>query len=131
MKTSIVVALAVIAQAIGNTCLSKGMKEISSAGGDFSVMMLVQAMQTPIIWVGIVLLVSFFALFAAALSWADLSLVLPATAIGYVFNVFLAHEFLGEAVSPVRWAGTAVIFVGVVLVSRSGKAPGASGEEGR
>lgn len=122
MKTTIVLVLAVMAQAFGNTCLSKGMKYIASLGGageSFSLMMLVHAMETPLIWVGTVLLIVFFALFAAALSWADLSLVLPATAFGYIFNVALAHQYLGEPVSSTRWAGTVLIFIGVVLVSGS------------
>lgn len=128
MKTAIVVILAVLAQAVGNTCLSKGMKYIASlsgAGEGFSLMMLVQAMQTPLIWIGTVLLILFFGLFAAALSWADLSLVLPATAFGYILNVALANQFLGEPVSSTRWAGTVLIFIGVVLVAGS---PGSNKE---
>lgn len=124
MKTAIVVALAVLAQALGNTLLSKGMKSIAAMGdadAGFSIMMLVHAMQTPTIWFGTVLLVLFFALFAAALSWADLSLVLPVTAFGYILNVALANRFLGEAVSSVRWAGTVLIFTGIVLVAFSSK----------
>jgi uncharacterized membrane protein len=120
MKTAIVVTIAVLAQAIGNTCLSKGMKYLASGAGDsFSLMLLVEAMQTPLIWFGTALLIVFFAFFAAALSWADLSLVLPATAFGYILNVALAHHYLGEPVSSARWAGTVVIFIGVLLVSSS------------
>ena len=77
-------------------------------------------MQTPTIWIGTALLILFFALFAAALSWADLSLVLPATAFGYILNVALANQYLNEPVSQVRWAGTVLIFIGVVMVSSSG-----------
>lgn len=122
MKTAIVIALAVLAQALGNTILSKGMKTIAAAGGTggFSPMMLVDAMANPLIWLGTILLVLFFALFAAALSWEDLSFVLPATAFGYILNVLLAWHFLNEPVSPARWAGTVFIFAGVILVSGSG-----------
>jgi len=62
----------------------------------------------------------FFALYSAALSWADLSFVLPATAFGYVLNVWAGHYFLNESVSPARWVGAIVITLGVVMVSRSG-----------
>jgi len=123
MKTTIVLILSVIAQAVGNTCLSKGMKSIATtsdmAADGFSLLMLVQAMTSPIIWIGIILLILFFAFFAAALSWADLSFVLPVTSVGYVLNVFLAHQFLNEPVSTIRWAGTILICLGVVFVSRS------------
>lgn len=121
-KTLIVLTIAILAQAIGNTCLSKGMKNVASASGmssEFSIMLLVNAMQTPMIWLGTALLIVFFVFFAAALSWADLSLVLPASAFGYVLNVALASQYLHEPISTARWFGTLLIFAGVVMVSVS------------
>ena len=58
------------------------------------------------------LLIVFFALYSAALSWADLSFVLPATAFGYVLNVAAGYYFLNETVSPIRWAGAVIITAG-------------------
>lgn len=127
MKTAVAIVLAVIAQAIGNTLLSKGMKEIASMpafADGFSPMMLVCALQNPLIWTGIVLLIVFFACFLSTLSWSDLSFVLPATATGYVLNVFLASKYLDEPVSQYRWMGSILIVAGVALVSwSSGKPP--------
>lgn len=123
MKTVLVIALAVIAQAIGNTLLSKGMKIVASMpefADGFSMVMLAYALKNPFIWGGIVLLIVFFASFLSALSWADLSYVLPATAPGYILNVFFGGWFLGEPVSQTRWIGSALIFSGVMLVSLSG-----------
>jgi len=123
MKTALVITLAVTAQAVGNTLLSKGMKVVASMPSftdGFSFVMLAYAMKSPFIWGGIVLLIVFFASFLAALSWADLSYVLPATAPGYILNVFFGGWFLGEPVSQARWIGSALIFFGVMLVSLSG-----------
>jgi drug/metabolite transporter (DMT)-like permease len=122
MKTAIVIALAVLAQAVGNTLLSKGMKAIASMpafADGFSPMMIVAALQNPLIWTGIILLLVFFACFLSALSWADLSFVLPATASGYILNVFFANQFLGEPVSQARWLGSVLIVGGIALVSWS------------
>lgn len=122
MKTAIFLVVSVLAQAVGNTCLSKGMKAIaaSTQGADsFSMGLLMEAMGTPLIWLGIVCLIVFFGFFAAMLSWADLSFVLPASSFGYILNVASANYFLGEPVSLIRWAGTVLIVFGVVLVSRS------------
>jgi drug/metabolite transporter (DMT)-like permease len=129
MKTAIVIAVAVIAQAVGNTLFSKAMKSIAalpSFSDGFSLMMLVEAFRTPLIWVGVILLLIFFACYLSALSWADLSFVLPATASGYILNVFLAHQYLGEPVSPSRWFGSVLIVAGIILVSWSRRK---SGEE--
>jgi drug/metabolite transporter (DMT)-like permease len=124
MKTAIVVALAVLAQAVGNTFLSKGMKMIASMPAftdGFSPMMIVCALQNPLIWAGILLLLVFFACFLSALSWADLSFVLPATASGYILNVFFASQFLGEPVSQARWLGSVLIVGGIALVTWSSR----------
>ncbi|MEN6335524.1 MAG: EamA family transporter [Phycisphaerales bacterium] len=122
MKTTLVVGLAITAQAAANTLLAKGMKVIASTPSfseGFSPLMLVHAMQSPFIWAGIFLLVVYFAGFLSALSWADLSRVLPVTAIGYILDVLTGHYLLGEPVSLVRWTGSVIIVLGVALVSVS------------
>lgn len=130
MKTPIVLVLAMVAQAVGNTCLSKGMKAIASLNqaDEFSIVMLFRALESPMIWIGILCLLVFFAMFSVSLSWADLSFVMPALSFGYIVNVASAAYFLDETVSPVRWAGTLFIVVGVILVSKSGTGSGERGE---
>ncbi len=122
MKTTIVLAVAILAQSIGNVALSRGMKMVSGGANeaaDFSIGMIFQAMQTPSIWIGILLLILFFAMFSLSLTWADLSFVLPVISLSYILNVAMAHQFLGEHVSQTRWAGTLLICLGVILVARS------------
>jgi uncharacterized membrane protein len=133
MKTAVVLITAIVAQAVGDVCLTKGMKAIaslesSSTGFSEGLSQVshvaLQAIQSPMVWIGTLLLIVFFVLFSAALSWADLSFVLPATAFGYVLNVAAGNYFLGEAVSNRRWAGAVVITLGVLFVSRSGQRTG-------
>jgi drug/metabolite transporter (DMT)-like permease len=134
MKTAVVLLLALLAQAGGNVCLSTGMREMSAAsqlGGPGIVSLLLRGLANPTIWLGMGLLGVFFGLYAATLSWADLSVVLPATALGYVINVACGAYVLHEAVPPARWAGALLIGLGVCCVSWSerrtalpGKTPG-------
>jgi drug/metabolite transporter (DMT)-like permease len=130
MKTAAVLFIAIVSQAIGNVYLTKGMKAVASAeaasdggltgaAGRF-LQVALEAAQNPAVLIGTLLLIVFFALYSAALSWADLSFVLPATAFGYVLNVAAGHYFLSEPVTRARWAGAAIITLGVVFVSRSG-----------
>ena len=129
MKTAAVLIIAIVAQAAGNVFLTRGMKAIAApaTGSGLtgiaaqSLHAAVQVMQSPEVWVGTLLLIVFFALYSAALSWADLSFVLPATAFGYVLNVAAGHYFLDEKVTSVRWIGSLIITLGVVCVSRSGE----------
>jgi drug/metabolite transporter (DMT)-like permease len=60
--------------------------------------------------------VSFFA-FMAVLSTADVSFVVPATAVTYVLNTLGARVLLREHVNATRWAGAALVTAGVALVS--------------
>ena len=50
------------------------------------------------------------------LSITDLSFAIPATASGYIIETLLAHIVLGEYVSPMRWAGAALVAAGVALL---------------
>jgi len=79
---------------------------------------LIAAVFTPWIALGIVLLIGFFASYLTALSWADLTFVLPATAFGYVVIALLARFWLHEAISLERWAGILLITLGVGFVAQ-------------
>src|SRR5262249_24465046 len=110
-------------QAIGDVFLTRGMKALPSPAlgeGAGLLDLFAHGLQSPALWIGTALLIVFFALYSAALSWADLSFVLPATAFGYVLNVACGYYFLQETISSRRWIASLVITVGVVLVSRSG-----------
>lgn len=117
MKVASVLILAILAQATGNIFLSKAMKE---AGANFNTQSLIHIVENPMVWIGTALLIVFFILYSASLSWADLSFVLPASSFGYILNVALAHHFLQETVSPLRWFGTILIAIGVLLVAKAG-----------
>ncbi len=62
----------------------------------------------------------FYFLFLAALSWTDVTVALPMTAIEYGFAAILAIIILKESVSPVRWVGIALVIIGVILIARGG-----------
>jgi|WetSurMetagenome_2_1015567.scaffolds.fasta_scaffold381727_3 drug/metabolite transporter (DMT)-like permease len=122
MKTAIVLSAAMLSQTIGDVLLSRGMKQTDHlvwARPESWMDSLLKIIALPDVWLGTVFLILFFALFSAALSWADLSFVLPATSFGYVLNVAAAHLFLGEKVTMAKWAGSLLICAGVLAVSRS------------
>ena len=73
-------------------------------------------MLDPAVAAGIAMLI--FSLFTrmALLSIADLSFVLPVTAVGYVLAAALGKLFLHEEVTTVRWLAAFLIFAGVAVV---------------
>lgn len=121
-KTLFIMLLAITAGTIGDILLAKGMKEM----GDVSAMNLrgilsaaYQALTTPKLVIGTAMLAIFFFLWLAVLSWEDLSVALPMQALNYVLVAFLSQYFLGETVSPLRWAGTVLVCVGVIMITKS------------
>ena len=121
-KTLFIMLLAVTAGTIGDLLLAKGMKEM----GDVSAMNLrgmlaaaYQALTTPKLVIGSAMLAIFFFLWLAVLSWEDLSVALPMQALNYVLVAFLSQYFLGEVVSPLRWAGTILVCIGVMMITKS------------
>jgi len=122
MKTFIVLFIAICAQTLGDVCLTKGVKSIGEVNTLDPAKLFnigVQVFTNPLVWTGIAILTLFFGLYLIALSWADLSFVLPVTAFGYALNAFMSWRLLGEHVSFVRWAGTMIICLGVAVVSRT------------
>ncbi|MDD2335084.1 MAG: EamA family transporter [Geobacteraceae bacterium] len=121
-KTVVVMLLAVSAGTVGDLLLTKGMKEL----GDISAMNLrgilsaaYQALTSPKLVLGTAMLAVFFFLWLAVLSWEDLSVALPMQALNYVLVAFLSQYFLGEIVTPMRWAGTVLVCIGVIMITKS------------
>src|SRR5580698_5407113 len=112
-----VLALVAICAPLGDTLLDRGMSQMPaiSISHPFA---LITAVFTPWIVAGIALLIGFFASYLTALSWADLTYVLPATAFGNVIVALLAKFWLHEQISLARWAGILLITVGVGFVAQ-------------
>lgn len=69
---------------------------------------------------GTILSAVYFFLSLAALSWTNVTVALPMSAIEYGFAAILAVTLLKETVPPVRWAGIVLVIIGVVLIARGG-----------
>ena len=76
----------------------------------------IRAMFHPLVALGIVLLILWLLTRMTLFSWADLSFVVPVTAIGYILAAVLGHFFLGETVTRTNWLGTFLIFFGTAFV---------------
>jgi len=76
-----------------------------------------RALRQPCFLLGIALLaLNFFALLTL-LSWANVSFVIPTTALSYVVGALAAKQLLGERLTPLRWAGILLVSPGVALVT--------------
>ena len=123
LRVLIAMTLAAGSAALGQILVRKGMQQVGSLE-NYAPMALVsyfwQALCNGYVIFGTVFNAVFYFLFLAALSWTDVTVALPMTAIEYGFAAFLAVMILKENVSPLRWAGIALVVIGVILIARSG-----------
>jgi drug/metabolite transporter (DMT)-like permease len=112
----LILAFVSVSVPLGDAALSRGMTNLPPISMAHP-LSLIGAVFTPWIALGIALLIGYFASYLTALSWADLTYVMPATALGNVFVALLAHYWLHEDISWMRWMGIVMITVGVAFVA--------------
>jgi len=113
MKTWICTAVVVFSNVFGNFFMKRGLP--SELGGPLDY---IAVLFQPSVALGVLLLLLWMLARMALFSWADLSYVLPVTALGYVFVALAGKVFLAEHITAQRWAGIALIMLGVAVVGR-------------
>ena len=116
LRKYLVLAGVTLFSAIGDTLLSRGMKEVGSISLA-QVSHVILAIADPWVALGIFFLLAFFACYMTALSWADLTYVLPASSLGYVLLALIAKYQLHEQITTTRWLGILLITAGVGFVA--------------
>lgn len=122
LKTFALVLAAVVLGGIGHVMLSKGMRSMGDLTQVDSYRIgpkVARVVTSPWVLLGVALQACFFFLYVTLLSRADVSQLLPMTAMDYIVVALLAQALLAEVVTPVRWAGIGFIVVGVMLITRS------------
>jgi uncharacterized membrane protein len=120
--TWIFITAVVVFSSAGDVLLAKAMSGIGDLGrvrarlGILGLLRAVVTNGTFLAGIGAMALAYFSML--AALSWADLSLVAPATAsLTFVLTAILAKFFLQENVDKRRWVAVLLVCIGVVLLA--------------
>lgn len=114
-RVGAVLLLFIALKAVGNLFMAWGMKHFPQSMSTNPIPYL-RAMLDPFVALGVIALILALLVRMALLSLADLSYVLPVTAIGYIIAAFLGRTFLHETVSAQRWLGTILIFIGAMMV---------------
>lgn len=115
-KYLVLVGVAVFA-VTGDSLVSRGMKAVGGVSlHHLSGIVLV--VFRPEIALGVLFLLGFLSCYLAALSWADLTYVLPTTSVSFILLTLVAKFALHENVSIARWLGVLMISVGVGFVTQ-------------
>jgi drug/metabolite transporter (DMT)-like permease len=115
-----ILGLIILCSTAGDFFLKVGMSQVGHVHWQHP-LALITALFNPWVALGTVTLIVFFVSFMDALTWADLTYVMPATALGYVMTALVSAWVLHEHVSLYRWAGVCLISLAVGLVA-GGKA---------
>ena len=122
VKTYCMILIMVLFGPLGNTLLGKGMKSVGSAADWAPAQLphiLLEILTSPYVWLGVGSLLTFFVAYMLILSWADFSFVQPASSVAYLVVALLGYFYLGEKITVLRWAGIAVICLGVLVVGQT------------
>jgi drug/metabolite transporter (DMT)-like permease len=120
IKIWLALIVLVLADSAGNLFLTRGMKDVgavSTLNPRELWKVLVKVLSSPLLRMGIICMAITFFMFIALLSWADLSFIIPATALTEPVNMLGTKYILKEKVTKVRWISTFLICVGLVLIS--------------
>jgi drug/metabolite transporter (DMT)-like permease len=116
VRKYLVLLAVVIFGSCGDVCLGRGMRDFGAVTSA-NWRQLLTVLRNPWVAGGICLLILFFCSYLTALSWADLTYVLPATALSYIFMAVLARVVLHENVTAGHWLGIGLITLGVGFVA--------------
>ena len=115
--------LAVVAcSTIGDVLISHAMKRVGDVGHVWhrhgTVTVIRRMMSNGPLWLGVFFMALGFFSLMFALSWADVSLVAPASAsLTFLTNAIAAKFFLRENVDRRRWLAALLVACGVVLIA--------------
>ena len=135
IRVIVAIVIATAAGAVGQILLRKGMQIAGPLENYAPLPMLtyfVRAILQPYVLLGTAMSGVMYLALLAALSWTDVTVAFPLTALEYGFAAILAVTILKEAVPPLRWAGIAFVIIGVILISfGGGEEPIGGGQEAK
>jgi len=117
LRKYLVLAGVAVFAVTGDSLVSAGMKQVGRVALD-RLPNIILVVFHPQIALGILFLLAFFGCYIAALSWADLTYVLPTTSVSFILLTLVAKFILHENVSLARWLGVGLISLGIGLVSQ-------------
>lgn len=110
------ILLSISLAVMGQVFLKIGM---SSLKAQPAVTLIVKGLTTPLVLLGLFLYVLSALIWLIVLSRTELSFAYPFIGLSYILILIISWLFLGEDVRLIRWLGTLIICLGVILISRS------------
>ncbi len=119
VREVILFILVICAGTAGELCISRAMKQIGEVTNFHPATLLSvfrRSVQIKWFWLGLSLMATGFFSLLWVLSFANVSLVVPVSALSYAVGAFGGKVFLRERVTRERWMGILLVSFGVILV---------------
>lgn len=115
------ILISVLGGALGQILLKKGMSSMGplTLSLDQTLSILWKMVTNPYVILGLGIYVMGTVFWLTALSRVDLSYAYPFASISYVIMLLASWQLFNENISLMRLAGSVVIILGVILISRS------------
>jgi bacterial/archaeal transporter family protein len=120
MKTALMITIIVFSTAASDVLIARGARRVKSlfAFKLSEITVIARRIMSNVdLLSGVLMAAASFFAFLIVLSWADLSLVLPATSLSYVIATLGSKIVLRERINRLRWTGTFFVCAGVALIS--------------
>jgi bacterial/archaeal transporter family protein len=120
MKTALMITIIVLSTAASDILIARGSRQLrilSAFSPDETAAVGRRILSNLSLLSGIAMAALSFFSFLIVLSWADLSLVMPATSVSYVIATLGANIVLKERINALRWTGAVFVCLGVALIS--------------
>lgn len=113
------ILFSVFLDAVAQFCLKAGVNSVGEIGFGFNTLIRsgLELAINPWILAGLCCYAVSLVVWLIALSRTAVSIAYPMVSISYILTALAAYFFLGESMSPLRWAGIIVIIVGVVMIT--------------
>lgn len=121
IKVALMLGVLICSSTGGEIAMTYGMKRVGEPENFHPKALLrfiVRAIGSSWVWLAVPLMAVAFYSLLILLSWAPISLVIPASALSYVVGTFGAKYILKEEISTARWLGVLMVCIGVALVTR-------------
>jgi drug/metabolite transporter (DMT)-like permease len=115
------ILISVVTGAAGQLLLKRGMMQLGplTLEADQLLSLVWRLATSPYVLLGLAIYVGGLIFWLLALSRVDLSFAYPFASLSYVIMLLASWLLFQEQITPLRLAGTAVVCLGVLLISRS------------
>ncbi len=119
MKTFVLLTMLIVFSSFGEILSARGMKQIGEISFPLRLLLktIPRLFTNGSLIAGVTCLAFSFLSLLSLLSYADLSYVVPLTAVSYITNTIGSKFLLHEKISTARWRGTVLVTFGVAIIS--------------